>query len=232
MRKLFCLTILCVFSFSAFSQFGLSSPLYAGKDAKLINASWGAEIPLFCPFYIPLKVKDSTRISILIQPTIKFEWYNFNKNLIVDRQNSYTSFSEDIDIHHSYKKKFLKTSSMMQSTSFILPINLLFKSKKLNITFAPGIFVGYLISGKFKRKYEDNGSPVELSNRFRDDKDFYGFQRLQYGICGHITYKFVTVYGIYSLTTLFKPSNGINVRRSEVGIWLNLFWKKHDLKPY
>lgn len=233
MKKIFCLTVLCVFTFSAFSQFGLSSPFYTGRDAKLINASWFAEIPLSIPFYVPLKLKDSTRrISFLFQPTVKFDWYNFNKNLTVDRQNGYTSFIEDSDINHSYKKKFLKTSSMIQSTSFNLPITLVFRSKKLKTTFAPGIFVGYLIRGKFKRKYDDNGSPIEITNRFNSDKDFYGFQRLQYGFCGYISYKFVTVYGIYSLTTLFKPTNGIYARRSEVGILINLFWKKHDLKPY
>lgn len=232
MKKLFTLTIFCVCCYPTFSQIGFSTPLYTGKDAKLIDINWGAEIQLFIPLSFPIKIKDSIKTFVLFQPAIKWDWYNFDKNLIIDRQNGFTSFIEDTDVNHTYKNKFLKTSSMMQSSSFCMPVNLLLRTKKLkHFLFAPGFYVEYLIGGKFKRRYND-GSQQFIINKFKDDKDFYGFQRFQYGLCGHITYKFITVYGIYSLTSLFKPTEGIDARKYTVGIWFNFFWKKHGLKPY
>jgi len=195
MKRLIILIVFCVYYFPIFSQVGLSTPLYKGKDADLIEFNWAAQIQTFLPILFPIKVKDTAIAYIYFQPAMKWELYNFKKNLIVERQNGFTSFTEDSNISHTYKNRFLKSTSMMQSTSFYMPVNVLIWSKKLKgVLIAPGFYFEYLIGGKFERGYTVNDTRLFIEDKYRDDSDFYGFQRFQYGLCGHISYKFITVY--------------------------------------
>jgi hypothetical protein len=225
--------IICCFYLPALSQIGISTPLYKGKDADLIAPSWGGQIQVFIPVPFPVKIKDTTRAYLVFQPAMKWDWYNFKKNLVIERQNGFTSFAEDPDINHNYSTKAFTTTSMMQSSTFYMPVNLFLWTKKLKgVLFAPGAYAEYLVGGKFKRKFSDNGSPAYIKDKYKDNPDFFGFQRFQFGLCGHVSYKFITVYGLYSLTPLFKPGEGIDVYKYNIGIWVNFFWKRKYLKPY
>lgn len=222
-----------IFSSNSFSQIGFSTPSFTGKDAKAFKVKWLAELRAGFPIGFPLKItKLKQKPILLFEPSIKWTWYNFKNNYVVSREGSSTLFTPDTVPTHIYNNKLFKTTSMIQQTSFYLPVNIVIRPKNMKgFSFAPGFYVEYLLAGKFKRKYTD-GSAQSVSNKFSGDKDFYGFQRFQYGPCAHISYKFATIYGVYSLTPLFLKSQGPELRKYNVGIWFNFFWKKYDLKPY
>tara|TARA_Y100000589_G_scaffold187124_1_gene177213 strand:- start:60344 stop:61042 length:699 start_codon:yes stop_codon:yes gene_type:complete len=219
--------------FQGFSQFGVSTPLFKGKDAELLQHKWYAQMQFFLPYEIPIKHKDNILTFVSIQPSIKWQWYNFKKNLVVYRDNNKTVFQEDADLSHIYRDKCLKATSMMQTTSLYMPVELLLWTKKVDyLFFAPGFYVEYITGGKFKSRYSENGISHFIKKDFKKDPGFYGFKRFQYGVCGQIRYKFITVYGIISLTPLFKPNQGVDIRKYNLGILLNFFWKSHSIKPY
>jgi len=222
-----------IISNQSFSQIGFSTPSFSGKDARAFKLKWLAELRAGLPLGFPLKINKFKQKPILVfEPSVKWAWYNFKNNYVVSSENSVTLFTPDTIPTHIYNNKLFKTTSMMQQTSFYLPINIVLKPKNMKgFSFAPGFYVEYLLAGKFKRKYND-GSAQSLSNKFSGDKDFYSFQRFQYGPCGHASYKFVTIYGVYSLTPVFIKNRGPELKKYSVGIWFNFFWKKHSLKPY
>lgn len=222
------------FCHSVFPQIGITTPFYRGKDSDLLKFNWASKIHLFYPIFHYTNVKDTSGIHpiFLFQPAINWEWYNFEKNLIISRHNGKTNIIEDPDFNHDYKNNSIfRTTSLMQTTALYMPVNVIFVHKKLKgFTVAPGLFVEYLIGGKFKRKYSSNGTSILVKEKFREEHDYYGFQRFQYGLCGHISYRYVTIYGIYSMMPLFKPTENIDVNRFNVGILFNLLGTY--MKPY
>lgn len=224
-RSIILIVVYLTFVIQSFAQIGLSTSMFKGKDAKLIESNWSTESRLFIPVGFPIKIKDSTKAFILFRPTIRMEWYNFENNLIVNRQNGYSTFLMDTEANHIYEDKFLKKSSVMNSSSFFMPINVLLElEKSKSLLIAPGFYLEYLMGGKFIRKYDD-GSPKLVINKFKDDIDYYGFQRFQYGLNVYISYKFIAINGTYSFTNLFKPSEGIVASRTNIGFIINLYWK-------
>jgi hypothetical protein len=234
MKKLTSLAYFVLIHHFSFCQFGISTPKFTGKDADQMKLSWSLQVSLTTGIPISLNKKKANNVFLVIRPGVKFNWMDFNENNIIERQNGYTNFVKDVNINHKYNNGFLKTSSQMRSSVLSLPINLAIKIKNVkNLTIAPGIFTNYLIGGHFKRKYTDNNGHQSITNRFKNNQDYYGLQRLQYGICGHIRYKYIIVYGVFPLTTLFKENQGIEVRQSEVGVVFNIFWKKlMPFEPY
>ena len=218
MKKFVVAAIFLALSFSAHSQFGISSPLYTGKDAKIFKMRWGTELNLFIPLHRNIDLGKNLKLHITFHPGITWSWYDFRSDLIVERQNNFTSFVADSDGTHLYHHGFLRTSSLMHTSAAGMPVKFNLRLKKYHLTFAPGFFVEYLTGGKFKRKFSENGSSKKVISKFSDDFGYYGFNRFQYGVSMSISYRFLTVYGTYYLANLFKSNEGIDVRRYDIGI--------------
>lgn len=223
---------------SAFAQFGFATPSYGGKDKELFKLKVSVQLQTFLPLTFLLNSKESlhrskanwpTIYKLQFRPGIKWDWYYFNDYMVASRDNGYTTLVEATEPRTLTKK----CSSMMQSTNFFMPVSLLITPKGMgHITIAPGFYVEYLSGGKFQRKYHINQDVYAYKVKFKSDEDFFGFQRFQYGPCAYFSYKFVTVYGMVSMRELFKPQEGPEVRKYNVGIWFNLFWKTTKLIPF
>lgn len=208
------------------AQFGWSSPIYTGTDSDLIKRDWSSETSFAFTKTFKIKKDDKVKYKIRIRPGFNIDWYNFEENLLVRRSNNFTDFIIDNQPLHTYKSFFIfRTTSLMKRNSLQLPVNFYFKAKKTKyVVFAPGFYVEYLIGGKFKRKFRDDGKRTVIESKYKYEDDFYGFQRFQIGLSGHLDFKFLTLYGAYALTPTFKKDQGIEVRRYIVGVYINLFY--------
>lgn len=234
MKKIAGILSLLFIAHLTYCQIGISSPKFTGKDAEQMKLYWSLQINLSTGIPISLNKKKSDNLFVFIRPSIKFNWFDFKENNIVVRQNGYTSFINDANTNHKYNNSLFKTSSQMRSTVLALPVDLTIKIRNIkNLTISPGLYASYIIGGHFKRKYTDDNGNQSVTERFKNNPDYYGLQRLQYGLCGHIRYKYVVVYGIFPLTLVFKQNQGIEVKQFEVGVMFNMFWKKlMPIAPY
>lgn len=215
-----------------YSQIGISRVRYSGKDSKIMDFNWASEVKILLPLGIPINLKDSSKFFMLCQPSLKFQWYNFKNNLIISKEGAYTTFTEDDINTHLYPHKFLKPSSLMKLNYLSIPFSIPIRFKKIKyLKFSPGCYVEYLIGGKLRRDFSENGFNQSIESKLKEDKEFYGFKRLQFGVCAQMSYKFITVYSKYSLTPLFKKNQSIDIRNYEVGLWINFYWKKFEIKP-
>lgn len=231
--KLYFLFLFILFNNPFYSQIGVSRIRYTGKDSKIMDLNWGCELKLVLPFGIPINLKDTSKFFMFCQPSLKFQWYNFRNNLIVSREDGHTKFTTDNNTNHLYLDKFLKPSSLMQLNYLSLPFNVPIRSKKIkHLKFTPGFYFEYLIGGKFRRDFSENGAFQSIESKLKEDKEFYSFKRLQFGICAQMSYKFITVYSKYSFTPLFKKNQNIDINNYEVGLWINFYWKKFELKAF
>lgn len=234
MYKVLLSLLLCHLCFSSNGQIGFSTPIFRGPDKDTIASNWGITAEVSFPFAKKINLKDTSKsVIIVFQPSLRFESLNFEENLIVEKNNDLISFIPDSDASHIYKKGFLRTSSMMQTTSFHMPIEIWLEHKKLpGVRFAPGFYIEYILGGQFKQKFSSVNGEEKYKTKFKSDSDYFGLNRFQFGPCAHISYKFLTIYGIYSLQSMFKANQNINVSRYNFGIWVNFFYKRRRLKPY
>lgn len=209
-------------SMVSYGQIGISSPGYGGDDADIFNSNWGAICNVGGPIPLSLMfMKDTTlpKPFIVIYPSIRIEWLNFKDNFIVERRDGKTSFTPDSDITHVYKNGFLRTTSMMKTTSFFLPIEFWFWSKKRpNLILSPGLYVNVVLGGRFINKYTSSNTKEKEITKFKSNPDFFGFNRFQFGPCAQIHYRFISIYGSYSLLPVFKKDQGINITQYSLGI--------------
>lgn len=232
-RLLLIIFVSCI-HFISIGQIGFSAPIFRGPDKDIIASNWGLIAEGSVPIIRTINRRDTSKwLGIVFQPSFKHETINFKNNLIVEKNNGQITFTPDSDLSHIYKKGFLKTSSMMQINSFYMPIEVWLIHQKLpNIQFSPSIYVEYIVGGQFKRKFSTTTGQEKIKTKFRSDSDYFGLNRFQFGLCAHISYKFLTVYGVYSLQPIFKPDQNINVSRYNFGVWINFFYKRWRLKPY
>lgn len=230
LKRAFLISVLLATIFintNLFAQFGFSSPIYTGPDKDLMENEWSSNFDLFFSREIVLKDTSSKYISLIIEPGLKWEWYNFKKDIIVNRFNNYTDFIIDENPNHTYRSGLIfRTTSLMQTSSFQVPISLYLKPKgDRSIILSPGIYLEYIYGGKFKRRYKNNGNKVIVKSKFEDEINFYGLNRFQFGFRGQISWRFMTFYGGFALTKLFKQNQGIDTRRYIAGVYFNLFWR-------
>ncbi len=210
--------------FSAFGQVGFSYPIFKGKDADLMKAKW--ETSAFIGFPVPIylrKDNSDSKFFVCLVPTLHISSVSFSNNLVVKRENDFTSFSVDSDKSHQYKKGFFNENSLMISTSFCLPVELWFRSPaKPTMVFGGGFYMEYLLGGRFVNNYKNSDGKQSIISKFKSNDDFYGFNRFQYGISLRLMMGMVSMYGVYSLAPLFKENQGVDVQKAGIGINVNI----------
>lgn len=227
-RACFVFIIVLIFSgFAAFSQITLSYPVFKGKNANLMKAKW--ETSAFIGFPVPIYLtKDSSdsKFFLCLVPSVHISTVSFSKNLVVKRENGFTSFSVDSDKSHHYKSGFFKMNSLMSTSSFSLPIEFWFRTPtKPNIVLGGGFYVEYLLGGRFVNNYNDSIGKQSIISKFKSNDEFYGFNRFQYGISLRLMIGMVRIYGVYSLAPLFKENQGIDVQKAGIGISVDILHK-------
>jgi len=202
-----------------------------GKLEEPLQIKSGYGIAPFVPIKIELN-KDSTKFktsSLLIEPGINLIRYVFKNKIIPNNDGNTLSFSEDTNPNNKYNNNIFSPSSAIQFTAVSGRIFYNHKFKKLkNLQFSAGIHGQYILGGSFLRKFTSNENKVKMKYKFKEDEQYYYFNRLQYGLIAGASYKWLTLFGSYSFTTLFKQDKGPDFRMYHFGFFLNFFWKKFD----
>ena len=218
MKKTLLLILLLVIASSSFAQFNLSWAGFTGKDADQIATKRGSQAHFFIPLEQTIKLSDSLKFPIYIEPGIKGTWFRFKENLIASREDGVTNFAEDIDPAHEYKTGFFRSPSTMSYTSLDLTISIPIKpNKDSKFTFSPGFYGSYTLSGSFNRRYKEDGEKVNVDEKFKDEQGFFGVSRWQYGFKAAMYFNYWGIYATYSLNPLFEPNEGPDVATYYIG---------------
>lgn len=216
--------------FASYGQIGIGTGLFRGRDANQVQGVSAFDIRIYLPGGSRIfSSSDSLNLKAIPVPSFRYFIYNFKDNMVVDRQNSYTTFRVDSNQNHFYKTEKWNSRSSMRFSSIYLPIYFVSQPKKVRgLIIAPSLTLEYLVGGNFTRHYYDNNLEYTISDRYKHNA-YYGMQRFQYGVGLLVNYKFLSLTGNYSITSIFKPNEGIDIHRFEVFLSLNFFWKSYPL---
>ena len=219
MKTIQILTILFIIASSANAQIAVSHLQFVGNDAEQLQTKWGIDLPIYLPVVgIPFGKKDSANAGISLAPGIRWTWANFEKNLIAKRKSQQTYFIEDPDPNHQYRSQFYRSSSFLQTTNLSLGLLLQWYPEKPSFSLVAGVYADYLIGGKFKRTYKEDGQRVRKKDKLKDEGDFYGLRRWNYGVVVNFAYNRVMLYGRYALSPLFESDQSIDIHELSIGV--------------
>lgn len=228
MKQVFTLITFIFCSHILIAQIGIiTTGLNQLEDPLQVKSGYG--IAPFIPIQIELN-KDSTKSNTSIihfEPGFSFTRFNFKNKLIPSSDGNELSFSQDNNPNNTYNNNLFSSASAFQISSISGRIIYSYRIKSFKLS--AGIHGKYIIGGSFLRKFRSNGNKIKTKYKFKDDPEYYYFNRFQYGLLLGASYKWLTIYGSYNLSTLIEEGKGPTLRMYHFGVFLNFFWKKMGL---
>lgn len=227
MKKLIAVMILSLLLTTAFAQ--------ESQDKKPVNKKFTTGITLYNDFWQgdlkgvkPRAVNQGAEVYFTYNIPVEkspltftvgsgFGSHNFfsNTNLQQDENGIYQYIRIDnvekdtAGNFYSYKK------SKLSVTYWDFPFEFRYNAKK-GLRLSAGMKFGFVLSSLTKYKGEDltgSGYDVKIKN-----KDIKNLEKWRYGITGTLGYKWLELYGYYSLTKIFKKDQGPELYPISVGI--------------
>ena len=224
LKLLLCLSFFFLLHNPMEAQFLGAYQNYYGSGKEELGQTFGSSgyIPIF--FFFPSYRKDTldkTRLGIA--PALGFTNIDFERGYFVDRRDGYTSFQFDNTSGIDYRRSKLLTTSI-QARSILR-----FSAKNRVLHhWVPGLYCGYVVSGRFKRRARVDDRRVSEIEKFQHHDDFYGVNRFQAGHFGIIYLKYLAIFYGVSFTPVFREGQGPELIGYDFGIVLgpNIFYNR------
>ncbi len=206
------------------SDAGLSYNFFVGEDADAFGTTIngfgsGFLLDMFTGRYsIDFLTFGTKNINLSLGVGLALSKYRFSENLLVQKENDMVIYTIDTDPAHDYGSGFFSYGkSKLIYGSVYLPANLNISIKELY--FSAGVLVDQYLSGKFKRKFLEDGNKqivVERNDNFND----YFLNKSKYGVNALIMHK-KSGFGIgftYMLTPFFDEDHGPSINEARVSL--------------
>lgn len=226
-KLLFTLFLSLLSQQSLWAQLGASASTvyFLGADRAQMKGMRTYQTEVFYSFSIP-GVKGDTVPKSHFRWSPAFQWTSLHlkANMEVSRSNGVTGFQSltDPDI------EFCTSDLHIGAAQLRGQLRMKNKSGDAYARYAPGLYVGYRMTGRFKRTFKQEGALEKLKMPLRDDPDFYGLKRLQAGHFGTFTYGMLSLWYGVSFTPFFEAEQGPLLREVRFGaiIGLPIYFKK------
>lgn len=174
---------------------------------------------MFYAFSFP-GVKGDTvpKSHFKLAPAFQWTAVHFDADRAVVRSNGVTSFQTLTTPGVDFRRSNLVLGSVQMRGQ----LRMKNKSGEGYARYSPGLYAGYVVLGRFKRCFRQDGSKEKVRTPLRDDPDFYGFNRFQAGHFGTFTWGKLSVWYGVSFTPFFEAEQGPLLREVRFGAILGL----------
>jgi hypothetical protein len=190
---------------------------WRGKPDSIRTKGFSRTFNIYFMFAFPFKTNP--HLSVAIGPGIATDHILFEDTHIGIAENTATLNFRDVSDTNHYKKYKLSTAYLEA------PVELRYSSNpeddKRSFKVALGAKVGTLLSAwtKGKNLEDKNGNTIKSHIVKEKSKRFFNSNRLS--LMGRIGYGKWSIFGTYSVNTLFKEGVAANIRPISIGLTLS-----------
>ena len=206
------------------SDFGLSYNFFVGPDAEDFRTSINGFGSGFLLDLYSARISwnvltyGTEKVNLSLGAGLGLSSYRFAENLIIQNEDGIVTWSKDEDPSHDYGNGFFSYGkSKLVSTTFAVPVNMNFHTKKF--FFTAGATYDLFLSGKLKRKFREDGRKQKVVTKNETFNDF-PINRHKLGFAAAIKHKpsGINIGATYMMTPFFEEGKGPDISEMRISV--------------
>lgn len=227
MKKILVMALLCLFIISAYSQepqvkkpvnkkfssgITLYNDFWQGKFSGITPRFLNQGVEAFFTYNIPV---EHSPLIFTIGSGIGSHNFFSNATLTQDDNGIYHFVRVDNIVKDTSGNTYNYKKSKLSVTYWDFPVEFRYNADK-GFRMGVGMKFGFVLSSETKYKGDDlqgSGNTVKIKN-----KDVKNLEKWRYGFTASVGYKWLELYGYYSLTKVFKKDKGPELYPISIGL--------------
>lgn len=198
---------------------------YAGADKEAVDPIWGWHFPLVYPIEFKpnfFEELEDDKIQWYPYLNVGVDWENIymNNQLGIAETNGITSFPPNMDANKMFERQWFSYQSKHRYVNVVASFGLQAYYNLWMVGFTVG--PKYMTHGNVKLRYTEGGEKVKDVFSYKDNENFYNFNRLQGEVNFQVQYSyFIASFGT-ELLPVFKDGLGPDLRKQYFSFGLTL----------